>query len=107
MKNCYPYTNTESQILSGLTVHKRWKKITDYKHEDIKFDVHVGLDGHPILNVYLKDGRWFPVPFDTVRVSKVHPNFYEKVWGEPMPVISSTIKHSKRIPVSKQSEVKE
>jgi len=70
---------------------QRWKKMSDYKHDEIKFGVYVGDSGKPILNVFLKDGYWFPVhPAPSVKaMGTVHPEAYKRIWGEPMPSISS------------------
>lgn len=62
-----------------------------YNHEQIRLEVTI-IDDKPILNVFMEDGAWFAVISD-MRVpvdSKCHPDYYEKVWGKPMPV-SSTV----------------
>ena len=72
------------------------KNNKEYSHEQIRLEVNI-IDDKPILNVFLEDGAWFAVG-SNMRVpigSKCHPEYYEKVWGKPMPV-SSTIKHKKR-----------
>jgi len=66
--------------------------MSDYKHDEIKFEVYVGDSGKPMLNVFLKDGHWFTVhPAPRVKgMGTVHPKVYERIWGEPLPSISST-----------------
>lgn len=62
-----------------------------YSHEQIKLEVNI-VDDTPFLNVFLEDGGWFPLRAENVRVTKgsqCHPEVYRRVWGKPMPTISS------------------
>jgi len=61
-----------------------------YTHEQIRLEVNI-IDDKPILNVFMEDGAWFAVNSDMLvkEGSKCHPGYYEKVWGKPMPTISS------------------
>ena len=53
----------------------------------VRFEVFVGAESKPILNVFLEDGRWFPIDCSKgfMKISRVHPKVYERVWGKPIP----------------------
>ena len=68
-----------------------------YSHEQIRLEVTI-IDDKPILNIFMEDGSWFAIGDSNMRVpvgSQCHPDYYEKVWGKPMPV-SSTLYTEKR-----------
>ena len=68
-----------------------------YTHEKIRLEVAI-YDDKPILNVFMEDGSWFAVG-STQRVplgSQCHPKTYERVWGKPMPTLSSIKPNAKR-----------
>jgi len=61
-----------------------------YSHEQIRFEVTI-IDDKPILNVFMEDGAWFGISSSNMRVpegSQCHPEYYQRVWGKPMPVSS-------------------
>ena len=68
-----------------------------YSHEQIRLEASI-IDDKPILNIFMEDGSWFAIGDSNMRVpvgSQCHPDYYEKVWGKPMPV-SSTLYTEKR-----------
>ena len=71
-----------------------------YSHEQIRFEVTI-IDDKPILNVFMEDGAWFAISDSNMRVpvgSQCHPEYYQRVWGKPMPVssIKSDIERKKQ-----------
>ena len=60
-----------------------------YSHEQIRLEATI-IDDKPMLNVFMEDGAWFIVGSEmrAVKGHTCHPDYYEKVWGKPMPVSS-------------------